>query len=181
MLQSTRAPRSPSSDRRPSPEKFKAVFSAHPAGVAVITADAGEGPVALTATSVFSVSTDPPLLGFSLSMQSSSTPTIRNAESVVVHLLGADELALAKLGATSGIDRFEDESIWTRLAGGEPLFTEAPRWIRGSIIDSMEAGLSYVVLVRAEEIVDDDSGMSRAPLVYHDHSWHRLSESSRLH
>jgi flavin reductase (DIM6/NTAB) family NADH-FMN oxidoreductase RutF len=42
-----------------SPDEFKALFRGHPGGVAVITADAGDGPVALTATSVASVSADP--------------------------------------------------------------------------------------------------------------------------
>ena len=38
-----------------SADAFKAFFRGHPAGVAVITADAGDGPVTLTATSVASV------------------------------------------------------------------------------------------------------------------------------
>ena len=44
-----------------SADEFKALFRGHPGGVAVITADAGDGPVALTATSVASVSAEPPL------------------------------------------------------------------------------------------------------------------------
>ncbi len=107
------------------PDEFKAAFRNHPAGVAVITADAGDGPVALTATSVFSVSVAPPLLVFSVSELSSSTPTIRRAETVVVHLLGAAQIDIAKLGATSGIDRFADTSIWERLPTGEPHFPAA--------------------------------------------------------
>src|SRR6476469_723529 len=93
---------------------FKLAFRNHAAGVAVITADAGHGPVGLTATSVFSVSAEPPLLIFSISSASSSAPTIRSAETVIVHLLGADQIALARLCATSGIDRFADRTIWDR-------------------------------------------------------------------
>src|SRR5476649_1152694 len=93
-------------------EEFKAAFRHHAAGVAVITADAGDGPVGLTATSVFSVSAEPPLLVFSISNVSSSAPTLLDAESVVVHLLGADQLHIAKLCATSGVDRFADLSLW---------------------------------------------------------------------
>ena len=61
-----------------SPDEFKAAFRGHPAGVAVITADAG-GPVALTATSVSSVSADPPLLIFSISAQSSAAAAFARA------------------------------------------------------------------------------------------------------
>lgn len=68
-----------------SAEDFKAAFRNHPAGVAVITADPGDGPVALTATSVFSVSATPPLLVFSVSELSSAAPAIARSTSVVVH------------------------------------------------------------------------------------------------
>src|ERR1700710_2080552 len=95
--------------------EFKSAFRNHAAGVAVITADAGNGPVGLTATSVFSVSAEPPLLVFSISDLSSSAPTLRDAETVVVHLLGADQLHIATLCATSGVDRFVDTTLWDRL------------------------------------------------------------------
>jgi flavin reductase (DIM6/NTAB) family NADH-FMN oxidoreductase RutF len=79
-----------------SADDFKAAFRNHPAGVAVITADAGDGPVGLTATSVISVSANPALLVFSLSAFSSSAPALAKAETLVVHLLGADQMGLAK-------------------------------------------------------------------------------------
>ena len=124
----------PSSEPVLGAEDFKAAFRNHPAGVAVITADAGDGPVGLTATSVFSVSAEPPLLVFSLSATSSSTPTLSRASTVVVHLLSEAELDIAILCATSGIDRFADTSIWARLPTGEPYFTATPVWIRGRIV-----------------------------------------------
>ncbi|GAA2236313.1 flavin reductase family protein [Herbiconiux moechotypicola] len=168
------------------PDEFKAAFRNHPAGVAVITADAGDGPVALTATSVFSVSVAPPLLVFSVSELSSSTPTIRKADTVVVHLLGADQLSIAKLGATSGIDRFADTSIWRRLPTGEPYFPAAHAWIRGRVVNKMEAGGSTVVAVQALETHAPPAGdpsadaSSAEPLVYHNRTWHRLGDHSKI-
>ena len=47
---------------------------------------------------------------------SSATPTIRKAETVVVHLLASDQLELAKLASTSGADRFGDDVDWAGLA-----------------------------------------------------------------
>jgi flavin reductase (DIM6/NTAB) family NADH-FMN oxidoreductase RutF len=164
------------------PELFKLAFRNHAAGVAVITADAGDGPVALTATSVFSVSAEPPLLVFSISQQSSSEPTIRRADTVVVHLLGAEQLDIAKLGATSGIDRFADTSIWSRLPTGEPFFPSAPVWIRGRVINQMEAGKSTVIAVHALEahLPDEAAADAVRPLVYHNRTWHALGDHSRL-
>lgn len=170
----------------PSPttaERFIAAFGNHPAGVSVITADAGNGPVALTATSVCSVSVDPPLLAFSASSRSSSTPTIRRAESIVVHLLSSEQLSIAQLGATSGIDRFADTSIWERLGTGEPYFPGAAVWIRGRIVNTLDASGATLVLVEALEVggqagkPDDSAGQ---PLVYHSRAWHALGEHSRI-
>mgnify|MGYP000335388370 CR=1 FL=1 len=147
---------------------------------AVITADAGDGPVAITATSVFSVSAEPPLLVFSLSNHASSAPTIRRADTVVVHLLGAEQLHIATLCATSGVDRFADTGIWTRLATGEPYFPSTHAWIRGRIIDQMAAGSSTIIAVHALEskVSTDEPGSD--PLVYHNRTWHSLGEHSAL-
>lgn len=163
-----------------SPAEFKLAFRNHAAGVALITADAGAGPVALTATSVFSVSAEPPLLIFSVSSTSSSAPTIRTAETLIVHLLGADQLDLAKLGATSGIDRFADRTIWDRLITGEPYFPAAHAWIRGRVINRMEAGTSTVIAVHALQAKLPEDAGDAAPLVYHNRTYHALGDHSRL-
>lgn len=162
------------------PDEFKSVFRNHPAGVAVITADSGNGPVGLTATSVFSVSAEPPLLVFSVSSQSSSAPTILEADTLVVHLLGAAQLDIAKLCATSGIDRFADTSIWDRLITGEPYFPASDTWVRGRVVQRMEAGNSTVIAVHALQAKISDEPDATDPLVYHNRSWHSLSEGSRL-
>jgi flavin reductase (DIM6/NTAB) family NADH-FMN oxidoreductase RutF len=159
---------------------FKLAFRNHAAGVAVITADAGNGPVGLTATSVFSVSAEPPLLIFSISSASSSAPTIRSADTVIVHLLGADQIGLAKLCATSGIDRFADRTIWDRLLTGEPYFPSAHAWIRGKVINRMEAGTSTVIAVHALQAKLPEDAGDAAPLVYHNRRYHSLGEHSRV-
>jgi flavin reductase (DIM6/NTAB) family NADH-FMN oxidoreductase RutF len=159
-------------------DAFKGAFRNHAAGVAVITADSGGGPVGLTATSVFSVSADPALLVFSLSELSSSAPTIAEAETVVVHLLGVEQLHIAQLCATSGIDRFADTRLWDRLETGEPYFPSAATWIRGRIVNRMNAGTSTVVAVHALEVGHGET--SAAPLVYHNRTWHSLGGHSQL-
>ncbi|MCU1409115.1 MAG: flavin oxidoreductase [Microbacteriaceae bacterium] len=164
-----------------SPEIFKDLFRNYPAGVALITADDGTRPVALTATSVSSISVEPPLLMFSLSALSSASPVIRNSETVVVHLLGADQLHLAKLGATSGVDRFANTDQWTRLPSGEALFHTAKTWIRGRIIHQLTAGASTIVIVHALESgaqSEHEQDRDGRPLVYHNRTWHAISDRS---
>ncbi|MGO4586058.1 flavin reductase family protein [Arthrobacter sp. 2RAF6] len=163
-------------------DEFKAAFRNHPGGVAVITADAGNGPVGLTATSVISASAEPAILAFSVSELSSSTPTILGADTVVVHLLSAEQVDIAKLCATSGIDRFADTSLWSRLATGEPYFVQAQAWIRGRIINSMAAGGSSIVAVEALQASPALSGDAApgSPLVYHNRRWHTLGDASQI-
>lgn len=165
-----------------SADDFKSAFRNHPAGVAVITADIGAGPVGLTATSVISVSANPPLVVFSLSSASSSTPTVKQAETVVIHLLGADQIGLAKNFATSGIDRFADTAIWSRLISGEPYLPSSNAWMRGRIVNQMDAGDSTVVAVQILQVdLPGESGRTAQesrPLVYHNRTWHSLSETS---
>ncbi|WP_166870888.1 flavin reductase family protein [Salinibacterium sp. ZJ450] len=164
------------------PDEFKHAFRNHAAGVSVVTADDGSGPVGLTATSVFSVSIEP-LLVFSVSDLSSSAPVIKSADTVVVHLLGSAQLDIAKLCATSGIDRFADTGKWSRLVTGEPLFHDADVWIRGRVINRMTAGSSTVIAVHA---LQTNVGTNRpeaepsSPLVYHNRNWHELGEKSRI-
>lgn len=158
---------------------FKLAFRHHAAGIAVVTADAGDGPVGITVSSLFSVSAEPPLMVFSIANGSSSAPTIRRAETVVVHLLGAQHLHIARLCSTNGVDRFADTEMWRRLATGEPHFPGVPVWIRGRVINRMEAGDSTVVAIHALESEHADDA-STTPLVYHDRTWHSLGEASRL-
>jgi len=167
-------------------EAFKLAFRNHAAGVAVITADAGDGPVGLTVTSVFSISVTPNLLAFSVSEHSSSTPAILKADTVVVHLLAADQLHIAKLCATSGIDRFADLSMWRKLPTGEPHFPSASVWIRARILNRIDAGRSTVMIaeaVQTKHLAAKDSATTvkdSLPLIFHNRTWHSLSEQSRI-
>ncbi|MEO5316868.1 flavin reductase family protein [Pseudarthrobacter sp. CC12] len=165
-------------------DDFKAAFRNHPAGVSIITAQGPTGPVGLTSSSVFSVSVNPPLLVFSLSGRSSASAAILEAGNVVVHLLGADQIELAKTFATSGIDRFEDAATWSRLITGEPVLPGVSAWLRGEIVNEMSAGDSTVVAVQVLQVsipsgADQDAEQA-PPLVYHNRSWHSLSADSTV-
>lgn len=165
-----------------SSDAFKLAFRNHAAGAAIVTADAGEGPVAMTVTSLFSVSAEPPLFVFSASDFSSSTPTLLRADTLVVQFPGADQLELAQLAATSGVDRFP-EGTWTRLPTGEPFYPAADSWIRGRISHRLNAGTSTIFVVEAltaSASASDPGSACERPLVYHNRSWHVLDDTSRL-
>lgn len=162
-------------------EEFKAAFRGQPGGVALITAIGEGGPVALTATSVASVSANPPLLVFSVSALASAAPTITTAETVVVHLLDAQHLDLARLGATSGIDRFADTRRWALLPAGEPTF-HGPTWLRCAVINQLQVGTATIVIAQPVEtnLRGERDNADRGALVYHSHRWHRLGDESLI-
>ncbi|MBP2436135.1 flavin reductase family protein [Microbacterium amylolyticum] len=160
---------------------FKALFRGHPSGVAVITAEGPDGPVALTASSVSSISVDPPLMIFSVSAMASAAAAIVAADSVVVHLLDAHDLDIAVLASTSGAERFADRDQWTRLVTGEPLYRGVRAWTRATITGRMEAGGSTVIVAHAlEGEINRDADHEGGPLVYHNRTWHRLGEGSAI-
>lgn len=164
-------------------DRFVTAFRNHPAGVALVTADPGDGPVAMTATSVCSVDASPPTVAFSASARSSSTPALLRSSNVVVHLLSARQLHLAKLGATSGIDRFADTSLWDRLPTGEVVFRDAAAWIRGRIIGSLPAKGATLFMVEGDEVGGHHTNPEREaepPLVYHSRAWHSLGPRSQI-
>lgn len=161
-------------------DEFKAALRNHPAGVAVVTANGPDGPVGLTLSSVISVSAEPPMLVFSLSAGSRSTPVIAAADTVIVHLLGAGQVDLARTFATPGIDRFA-VSQWTRMITGEPALPEAPVRMRARIVETMTVGGSVVVAVTILQAhAPAESETHEAPLVYHNRTWHQLNQHSSL-
>lgn len=163
------------------PESFKAAFRHHPSGVAVITLESSHGPVALTASSVFSVSAEPPMLVFSVSKMASASAPLHESEDIVVHLISADQLGLAKLCAERGADRFAgDPWTWSRYETGEPFFDEPAVRLRCAIAERVEAGASTLIVGNVLDVYISDDVDDQAPLVYHDREWHRLDDGSIL-
>ena len=89
------------------PISFRSALGSFATGVTIVTARDPDGrPVGLTANSFNSVSLDPPMVLWSLSLHSSSLPVFRDAASWAVHVLAADQKALSDRFATPGVDKF---------------------------------------------------------------------------
>lgn len=146
------------------PDDFRQAFRRHAAGVVVITADAGQGPVGFTATSLASVSLDPPLISFAIAARASAWPTIAAADSAVVHLLHSDAHGLAQRFATSGIDRFAAPTAWSRLATGEPVLHDVGGHLVTRIEHRVAVGDHHLVVARVVDVVLH--GVQHEPLLY---------------
>jgi flavin reductase (DIM6/NTAB) family NADH-FMN oxidoreductase RutF len=145
-------------------ETYRSIFRSHAGGVAVITADAGRGPVGFTATSVASVSLNPPLVSFALSNGSSSFPTLIEADTVVVNFLDAGQVDLASRFATRGVDRFAAPTQWSRLDDDSPVLDEAPSFLYGPIEHRFAVGDHHIIVAALQEATQR---RAYAPLIYH--------------
>ncbi|WP_250005581.1 flavin reductase family protein [Actinoplanes sp. M2I2] len=145
-------------------QDFKAAFRRYPTGVAVISA---AGPVGLTASSVASVSADPPALSYSV-MGSPSARAILEAPSFVVNLLGPGSVALARAFAGPGGPRFTPDQGWELLPTGEPVLTTALASLRCTPLDLVPVGTSTVVIAQVHDVLLGDA---TGHLVYHDRAY----------
>jgi flavin reductase (DIM6/NTAB) family NADH-FMN oxidoreductase RutF len=146
-------------------DAFLSAFRRHAAGVAIVTTMSEAGPVGFTATSVASISKEPPMLSFGISVVSSCWPAIRDAEGFVVHILGAGQRDLAALFARRRADRFCLRTQWSLLPTGEPLLHGVAAWMRCRTEERFIAGESRLVLGL---VTDGWAGEGHGPLLYHD-------------
>ncbi|MFF0156756.1 flavin reductase family protein [Streptomyces sp. NPDC005263] len=159
--------------RLASPDLLRSVFRRHAAGVAVITARGEAGPVGFTATSLTSVSADPPMLSFGIGTGASSWPAVSESEHVGVHILGEHQQDLAATFARSGADRFGAATAWREGPEGVPVLDDVQAWLVCRVVARVPAGDHRIVL--AEVAVGDSTGPGR-PLLYHQGRFHGLGD-----
>lgn len=156
-----------------SPDLLRSVFRQHAAGVAVITAQGASGPVGFTATSLVSVSAEPPMLSFGIGTVASSWPAVSEAEHVGVHILGEHQLDLATTFARSGADRFGAGTRWFEGPEGVPVLDGTLAWLVCRVAARVPAGDHRIVL--AEAVLGDPAGVGR-PLLYHQGRFNALRD-----
>ncbi|RZL83417.1 MAG: flavin reductase [Rhodococcus sp. (in: high G+C Gram-positive bacteria)] len=170
----SRLPRDPAPAPGISADDYRAALRRHPAGVTIVTLDAGSGPVGFTASSFSSVSLDPPLVSFNIANNSSSIEALHSADSLVIHLLGEHQQHLAQRFSRSADQRFSDESLWARLDTNEPVLHGTPSWLRVVVDQLIPVGDHTLVIglvTRVHADAEDDS--ASAPLLYHEGRYYR--------
>jgi flavin reductase (DIM6/NTAB) family NADH-FMN oxidoreductase RutF len=164
MILQTRAPAV--SQVEPGAGGLRAVFRRHAAGVAIITAAGREGPVGFTATSLASVSVEPPLLSFNVSRTASSWPALAVAGHLAVHILRHDQAGLAALFSTPGADRFGPDTPWTAGPWGLPVLSGCAGVLVAATEQRVSAGDHAVVIARV--LHGTCSPEAPEPLIRHD-------------
>lgn len=141
---------------------FRTVLGRFATGVTVVTAT-DETPVGLSVGAFFSVSLDPPLVGFCVRRASRTWPRIQAAGTFCVNVLAADQEEVSRRFATTGFDRFEGVD-WAPTATGAPKLDGSIAWIECDIDAVHEAGDHDICVGRVLDLgVEEDEG---GPLVF---------------
>jgi flavin reductase (DIM6/NTAB) family NADH-FMN oxidoreductase RutF len=131
--------------------RFRQVLGHFPTGVCVITAAGAEGPVGLAIGSFFSVSLDPPLVGFCPDKNSSSWPGIKASGKFGVNILAADQEDVCRVFATKGADKFAGLG-WKPGPTGSPRLADVLAWIDCEIDAVHDAGDHELCVGRVVEL-----------------------------
>ncbi len=138
------------------------------AGVSVVTALGDDGPTAMTASSVTSVSLRPPLLLVALAEHSRTLAAIRSRRSFGVSLLREDQRVLAERHASATRGAWEPAG---RRVLGVPTLPDVLAWSVCLLEGAHDYGDHTLVVGR---VVAAHSGRGR-PLLWHDRAYAALT------
>ena len=147
-----------------SSSEFRSALGMFATGVTIVTARTAAGDlVGLTANSFNSVSLAPPLVLWSLARAAGSMAAFRTGSHYAIHILAADQIALAERFALKGADRWKGMEFHTS-ASGAPLLAGAAATFECFNRSRYEEG-DHVIFVGEVERCSHRPGAS--PLLFH--------------
>ena len=141
---------------------YKEVVGHYATGVVVVTAHTSEGPAGFTCQTFGSLSLEPILVSVTARSNSNSWPKVREVGVVGINILSSEQEALARVFATSGIDKFDGVG-WTRGPNGTPLLSGALAHLEGRIVAESTYGDHDIAVVEIDYVLSH----AGAPLVYY--------------
>lgn len=136
------------------PQAFRKVLGHFPTGVTVVTAAPDGRPEGMTIGSFFSISLDPPLVGFCADKRSSSWPRMDPAGVFAVNVLADDQADLSGHFAGRADDKFAGIG-WRRGVTGSPILDGIVAHVDCRLEQSIESGDHWIVVGRVVELEID--------------------------
>lgn len=142
------------------PLVYRTVMGHFPTGVTVIAGHDGERPVGLAIGSFFSVSLDPPLVGFCVARTSSTWPSIEKLGRFGVSVLAEDQHETSGRFASKAEDKFEGITWDPAPVTGSPLIHGAVAHLDCELYEIHPGGDHVIVegLVKSMEVHRSDVG-----------------------
>ena len=141
---------------------YRQVLGHFPTGVTVVAGVADGTPVGLAIGSFFSLSIDPPPVGFCVGKSSNSWKAMEPSGSFCVNILGSDQEDVCRVFASSGDDKFATIG-WTKTESGSPLINDVLAWIDCDLEAVHDGGDHHIVVGRVRGM---DVGNEGDPLIF---------------
>ncbi len=142
--------------------RFRQVLGHFPTGVCVVAGHHEGQPVGLAVGSFFSISLEPPLVGFCAGHGSSTWPKLRENGRFCINVLAADQEPVSRVFASKDPDKFASIG-WDRSPLGEPRLAGALAWIDCTIQTVHAAGDHDIVIGEVHDLAVQHEGN---PLVF---------------
>jgi flavin reductase (DIM6/NTAB) family NADH-FMN oxidoreductase RutF len=149
-------------------DALKAAFRRHASGVAIITTKSESGdPVGFTATSMTSLGSSPAMVTFNVARGSSSWSSLSKATHLALHMLGSENLELARKMAEDHTKRFLGTD-WEFSQFGLPVFKEvtAVLFVKVREFHPIEQNAVFIT-----EVVSGKLGANDKALLYNQRSY----------
>lgn len=145
---------------------YRAAMRKLAGAVSVLTVGAGESRTGLTATSVTSLSIEPPTLLICVNRASSSLEALRAHRSFAINVLRAQHQPIADRfagkGGLKGPERYQGAE-WTRLETGAPVLAEALAAFDCELEEAIESHSHFIIIGR---VVASRITENAEPLLY---------------
>ena len=153
--------------------EFTDAFRRRGDSVSLVTyLDPHGNPGGMTATSVTSVSADPPMLLVCVNRSASTHAILEMRGEFGVAFLSEGQEEISNLGATRGDKAFPDGSIIDPTSTA-PSIAGAAANLRCVVVDTHEHGTHTIFVARVTAALSDGD---QRPLLYHDGHYHSLAE-----
>jgi len=150
-----------------SPDQLRAALSEFATGVTIVTTRGTDGSaVGLTVNSFNAVSLTPPLILWSLDKSSRAISAFNENDCFAVHILAADQEALAMRFASRDVDRFAGLAL-AKGMGDIPLIPDTLACLQCRVHQLVEAGDHIIFIGWVTAVSRDESATPRAALGYH--------------
>lgn len=149
---------------------YRDALGAFPTGVTVVTTWGPEGTFSgLTVSSFNSVSLDPPLIVWSLSVDSQNLAAFRTCSHYAVNVLAEEQIDLSRRFALNVVDKFAGLEV-TQGLGGAPLLPGCCAWFECRN-EAQHAGGDHIVFIGRVERFSRADG---APLIFYGGNYRAL-------
>ena len=154
---------------------FRDALGHYASGITIIGGMVADEPKGFTCQSFYSVSMTPPLVSFSVKLDSKSWPPIRSIGTFSVSLLSHHQEPISDAFASSSTDRWAGVE-WAKTKGGNPVITGSLLWMDCDIHAEHEVGDHWIVIGKLKELSKIDPVSAKEPLLYFKGQYRRLGE-----